>query len=140
MWFVYILECSDGTLYTGITTDMNKRLLTHNKGKGAKYTKVRLPVVLRACFEAENRSLASKEEYRIKQLRRQDKISLIKEYMSTTLTGIEKDLIHEMMDFISDMPTMFEPLQRKMEQKYGIDEESFYEIKNDLKLKIKPEN
>jgi putative endonuclease len=77
MWFVYILECSDGTLYTGITTDVNKRVLTHNKGKGAKYTKVRLPVVLRASFEAENRSLASKEEYRIKQLTRKEKLELI---------------------------------------------------------------
>lgn len=82
MWFVYILECSDGTLYTGITTDVNKRLLTHNKGTGAKYTKVRLPVVLRASFEVENRSLASKEEYRIKQLKRTEKLSLIKDYES----------------------------------------------------------
>lgn len=77
MWFVYILECSDGTLYTGITTDVNKRLLTHNKAKGAKYTKVRLPVVLRASKEAENRSLAIKEEYRIKQLTRKQKLELI---------------------------------------------------------------
>lgn len=82
MWFVYILECSDGTLYTGITTDVNKRLLTHNKGKGAKYCRNRLPVVLRASFEAENRSLASKEEYRIKQLTRQKKLDLINEQNS----------------------------------------------------------
>jgi putative endonuclease len=80
MWYVYILECSDGTLYTGITTDIEKRILTHNKGKGAKYTKVRLPVVLRALFEAEDRSKASKEEYRIKQLTRLQKIQLIKNY------------------------------------------------------------
>lgn len=76
MWYVYILECSDGTLYTGITTDVNKRLITHNKGKGAKYTKMRLPVKLRACFEAEDRSKASKEEYRIKQLTREQKLKL----------------------------------------------------------------
>ena len=79
MWYVYILECSDGTLYTGITTDLDKRLKTHNNGKGAKYTKARLPVVLKASFEAENRSLASKEEYRIKQLTRKEKIELINE-------------------------------------------------------------
>lgn len=78
MWYVYILECADGTLYTGITTDVNKRILTHNKGKGAKYTKTRLPVVLKALFEAEDRSKASKEEYRIKQLTRAQKIELIK--------------------------------------------------------------
>lgn len=86
MWYIYILECSDGTLYTGITTDVEKRLLTHNKGKGAKYTKVRLPVVLRAVFEAEDRSKASKEEYRIKQLTRKEKINLINESNANSTT------------------------------------------------------
>jgi putative endonuclease len=77
MWYIYILECSDGTLYTGITTDVNRRLLEHNSGKGAKYTKVRRPVVLKALFEAKNRSEASKEEYRIKQLPRTEKLKLL---------------------------------------------------------------
>jgi putative endonuclease len=76
-WYVYILECSDGTLYTGITTDLDKRFKTHNNGKGAKYTKARLPVVLKASFESEDRSSASKEEYRIKQLTREEKLKLI---------------------------------------------------------------
>lgn len=78
MWYVYIVECADGSLYTGITTDVNKRIETHNKGKGAKYTRARLPVILRVYFEAENRSQASKEEYRIKQLTREQKIQLCK--------------------------------------------------------------
>lgn len=82
MWYVYILECSDGTLYTGITTDLDKRVKTHNNGKGAKYTKTRIPVVLRISFEVESRSQASKEEYRIKQLSRKEKISLINEQKS----------------------------------------------------------
>jgi len=77
MWYVYILECSDGTLYTGITNNVGKRLITHNKGKGAKYTRSRLPVKLRALFDAEDRSKASKEEYRIKQLSRTEKMKLI---------------------------------------------------------------
>lgn len=77
MWYVYILECNDGTLYTGITNDLEKRILTHNKGKGAKYTKTRLPVKLRVSFEAEDRSKASKEEYRIKQLTREEKLKLL---------------------------------------------------------------
>lgn len=77
MWYIYILECSDGTLYTGITTDVNRRLLEHNSGKGAKYTKVRRPVALKALFEAKNRSEASKEEYRIKQLPRAEKLKLL---------------------------------------------------------------
>lgn len=76
MWYVYIVECSDGTLYTGITTDVNKRIETHNKGKGAKYTKTRLPVVLRASFDGFDKSTAAKEEYRIKQLTRKEKLNL----------------------------------------------------------------
>ena len=77
MWYVYILECSDKTLYTGITTDVNRRLLQHNSGKGAKYTRMRLPVRLRVVFEAKNRSEASKEEYRIKKLSREEKLRLL---------------------------------------------------------------
>jgi putative endonuclease len=76
MWYVYIVECTDGTLYTGITTDVNKRIETHNKGKGAKYTKTRLPVVLRATFDGFDKSTAAKEEYRIKQLTRKEKLDL----------------------------------------------------------------
>ncbi len=76
MWFVYILQCADGTLYTGITNDLDKRIKTHNKGKGAKYTKTRLPVSLFKVFEAKDRSEASKEEYRIKQLTREQKLKL----------------------------------------------------------------
>ncbi len=77
MWYVYIIECSDGTLYTGITTNLERRMKQHNSGKGAKYTKVRRPVVLRKAFEAANRSEASKEEYRIKQLTRIEKLNLL---------------------------------------------------------------
>jgi putative endonuclease len=77
MWYVYILECADGTLYTGITTDVNKRLETHNKGKGAKYTRGRRPVALLGSFPVETKSMALKEEYRIKQLNRADKFLLI---------------------------------------------------------------
>lgn len=78
-WFVYIVECSDGTLYTGITNDLEKRISTHNKGKGAKYTKNRLPVVLKKHWEVEDRSEASKMEYQLKQLSRLEKINLIDE-------------------------------------------------------------
>lgn len=78
LWFVYILQCADGTLYTGITTDVNRRLNEHNSGKGAKYTRTRLPVMIVAVTEAGSRSEASKEEYRIKQLTREQKMKLIK--------------------------------------------------------------
>ena len=76
-WYVYILECSDGTLYTGISNDVNKRVLTHNKGKGAKYTKTRLPVLLKWLKSCEDRSEASKLEYQIKKLTRKEKLDLI---------------------------------------------------------------
>ena len=76
MWFVYILECSDGSLYTGITNDLDKRIVKHNAGKGARYTRGRGPVKLFAVFNFETKSLALKEEYRIKQLSKQEKIKL----------------------------------------------------------------
>ena len=77
MWYVYILECSDLTLYTGITNNVEKRIDTHNKKKGAKYTKTRTPVKLVYKQSFETKSLAAKEEWRIKQLTRNQKILLI---------------------------------------------------------------
>ena len=79
-WFVYIVECADGTLYTGVTTDLERRVKQHNSGKGARYTRARRPVRLVASFDAENNSTACKEEYRIKQLSRTEKIALIKTF------------------------------------------------------------
>jgi len=76
-WYVYILKCSDNTLYTGITTDVTRRLKEHNNGRGAKYTRNRRPIELMTVFEVNNRSEASKEEYRIKQLKREEKFKLI---------------------------------------------------------------
>jgi putative endonuclease len=77
MWYVYILECSDLTLYTGISNDVEKRIETHNNKKGAKYTKTRTPVKLVYQQSFETKSLAAKEEWRIKQLTRNHKILLI---------------------------------------------------------------
>jgi putative endonuclease len=74
-----MVECADGTLYTGISNDVNRRVLTHNKGKGAKYTRTRLPVALKWLKTCENRSDASKEEYKTKKLTRKQKIALINE-------------------------------------------------------------
>ena len=76
--FVYILECADGTLYTGWTTDVEARLATHNSGKGAKYTRSRLPVRLAYYEELPDKSAALKRESAIKQLSRAEKIALIK--------------------------------------------------------------
>ena len=79
-YFVYILECSDKTLYTCITTDIQKRIEQHNtSNKGAKYTKARRPVTLLYQENSENRSTASKREYAIKKLTRLQKIQLIQQ-------------------------------------------------------------
>ncbi len=78
-YFVYILECSDGSLYTGITKDVAKRLDEHNSShKGAKYTKARRPVKLLYQESSLDRSTASKREYEIKKLTRLKKLQLIK--------------------------------------------------------------
>jgi len=79
-WFVYILLCNDSTLYTGITTDLARRISQHNEGKGAKYTSMRRPIKLVYFIDKPDRSSASKEEYRIKQLTRLQKLNLIKEF------------------------------------------------------------
>jgi putative endonuclease len=77
MWNVYIIQCADATLYTGISNDVAKRVETHNNKKGAKYTKTRTPVKLVYQQSFESKSLAAKEEWRIKQLTKSQKISLI---------------------------------------------------------------
>lgn len=78
VYFVYILKCSDDTLYTGITTDLKRRLDEHNNSvKGAKYTKLRRPVSLMYSEESKDRSSASKREYAIKKLSRLKKLELI---------------------------------------------------------------
>ena len=77
-YFLYILRCSDDTLYTGITTDIQRRLEEHNSStKGAKYTRSRRPVALVYTEKFEDRSSASKREYIIKRLSRAKKLALI---------------------------------------------------------------
>ena len=76
-WYVYILRCNDGTLYTGSTDDVERRLSVHNSGKGAKYTRSRTPVEVVHTEECESYSAALKREYAIKQLTRQQKLELI---------------------------------------------------------------
>ena len=79
MWYLYILQCGDGSLYTGITTDVEKRLEAHNAGKGAKYTKTRRPVKLVYQEQFETKEEAMSREYHIKQLSRKEKMKLMKE-------------------------------------------------------------
>lgn len=77
MCYVYILKCSDETLYTGWTNDLHKRLNAHLQGKGAKYTRGRLPVKLVYFEEHSDKISAQKREYEIKQMTRREKLELI---------------------------------------------------------------
>ena len=80
-WFVYIVECADKTLYTGITTDMERRINEHNSSpKGAKYTKTRRPVTMVYFETALDRTTASKRESQIKKLSRKEKMELIRHF------------------------------------------------------------
>ncbi|MDD4323210.1 MAG: GIY-YIG nuclease family protein [Eubacteriales bacterium] len=78
MNYVYILECKDGSLYTGWTTNIERRLEEHNSGLGAKYTRGRFPVELRHLEEFDTKEEAMSREYAIKKLSRSEKMDLIK--------------------------------------------------------------
>jgi putative endonuclease len=77
--YCYILECSDGTYYTGWTTDPQRRLIQHNRGRGARYTRYRRPVGLVYVEEQPDRSSAMRREFKIKQMSRNAKGKLIKQ-------------------------------------------------------------
>lgn len=77
-YFIYVMECSDGSLYTGITNDTEKRLKVHNSGKGAKYTRGRLPVKIVYREEVQTKGEALSRERQIKKLKREDKLELIR--------------------------------------------------------------
>lgn len=83
MRYTYIVKCADGSLYTGITTDLERRVVEHNTSTlGATYTSARRPVELVRSVSKETRAEACREEYRIKRLNKQQKIQII---------GIKKD-------------------------------------------------
>lgn len=75
-WFLYLIECEDGSIYTGITVDVAKRYMAHQMGKGAKYMRSHPPKRLLKVFEYTDRSAASKAEYVIKQLSASEKRAL----------------------------------------------------------------
>lgn len=96
--YTYILECADGTLYTGWTKNLQKRLDTHNAGKGAKYTRTRLPVRLLSSWEFESRSEAMRFELALKSMTRKAKIELVGNRTSDSQvkkTDVDKPDVHE---------------------------------------------
>ena len=78
MFFAYLVRCADGTLYGGSTTDLQKRLAAHNGGKGAKYTRSRLPVELVWWEECPTKQAAMSREWQVKHLTREEKLKLIR--------------------------------------------------------------
>ena len=92
-WQVYILQCRDGSLYTGITTNPERRIKEHNTSpKGAKYTRSRRPVKLVYLEESEDRSAASKREWAIKKLTRNEKLLLVSKYNKDGINGKRLDI------------------------------------------------
>ncbi len=83
MWFVYILKCSDGSYYTGITNDLEKRLATHESGKGSKYVRAKLPFTLVHTEEFATKSEAARREFEVKKLTRTQKQTLIENNVMT---------------------------------------------------------
>lgn len=80
--YAYMLECSDGTLYSGYTVDVKHRLKVHNEGKGSKYTRCRLPVKLAYVEECADKVAAMQRECQLKKLTRTKKLRLISEYQN----------------------------------------------------------
>jgi putative endonuclease len=76
-WFLYLIECADGSLYTGIATDVEARFTAHASGKGARYTRARKPLRVLASFELAGKSEALRAEYRVKRLSPMQKRALI---------------------------------------------------------------
>lgn len=80
MFFAYLVRCADGTLYGGYTTDLQKRLAAHNSGKGAKYTRSRLPVELVWWEECPTKESAMSREWQVKHLSREEKLKLVEDF------------------------------------------------------------
>jgi putative endonuclease len=88
-WFVYVVRCRDGTLYTGCTTDLARRLAAHNAGRGARYTRARRPVTLVYFVRVRGRARALSREARLKQMTRAEKLAVIAAARHPRKAGLE---------------------------------------------------
>lgn len=87
MWQVYMVRCSDDSLYTGVTNTLEGRIAVHNSGQGAKYTRSRRPVTLVYAEHAENRGAAQRREHAIKRLSAADKETLVRGFKNAQEKG-----------------------------------------------------
>ena len=84
MWYIYIIQCRDGKLYTGITNNLNRRLTEHNLGRGCRFTRSRKPVKLVYCQKLPGKSEALRREIEIKKLNRSQKLDLVKAFKTAS--------------------------------------------------------
>jgi len=92
-WYLYVLECSDGSFYTGITTNLGRRVKKHNAGKASKYTRSRLPVYLKSHVSVgEDKGRALSLEYSFKKLKRKDKEDYVKAGLSYFLAKMSSNM------------------------------------------------
>jgi putative endonuclease len=89
-WFVYLLRCADGSLYTGCTNDLERRLGQHNDGRGARYTRSRRPVVLAWRRRVKDRPAALRLEARLKRLTRAEKLALVQRAQAAPRGRVEQ--------------------------------------------------
>ena len=119
MNYVYIVECSDRTLYTGWTNNLEKRIKTHNAGKGAKYTRCRLPVKLVYYESFENKVDAMKREYAIKKLLKKQKEDI--EELAQMFRGmLENSVIDKNQEFIKNFKDNFKPQEENFKATFSI--------------------
>src|SRR3989338_3571384 len=103
MWCVYIIQCKDRRLYTGITNSLDRRLAEHNSGHGSRFTKFRTPVKLVYCQEVATRSDSLKREAEIKKLNRSEKLALIRSFAPS---GAQDNFSHSSKLIQSGQPTL----------------------------------
>lgn len=94
-WYLYLLECADGSIYTGITTDVEARFLAHQNGKGARYTRSHPPIKILCTVSYPDRSSASKAEYQVKRLTAAQKQDLISNPNQANPLKPAEDVQHE---------------------------------------------
>ncbi|MCI8538145.1 MAG: GIY-YIG nuclease family protein [Oscillospiraceae bacterium] len=121
-YYVYILQCGDGTLYTGYTGDVPRRVALHNRGKGAKYTRSRLPAVLAYQEALPDKSAAMKREAAIKKLTRPEKLALIskKEPFGLTKGQVEGNF-YGLEALIQNQTPLVDSFRTPNEDEIGLD-------------------
>jgi len=97
-WLLYVLRCSDGTLYTGVTNNLERRIRSHNSGKGAKYTRSRCPCLILSYSSLKTKSFCLKSEIRFKKLSRDKKLGYVTSGLDRFFSDFCVDLLPKNLD------------------------------------------